>query len=114
VRAYVDERIELYTLDLTAYEAGMRCFAAEQRQARRRSLRSSYRSPRCPRVCRSNEHGFKSAAKLADEHRPTFHDAAYAAGGASPRRDPRGDGSRLPPAAGLGHRPSDIIQPIPT
>jgi predicted nucleic acid-binding protein len=113
VSAYIDERIELYTLDLTAYEVGnalLRGRAAASAAQVAEVLTSLAQV--CPRLSLA-EHGLESAAKLADEHRLTFYDAAYAAA-ARDRGGILATMDRELLAAGLGHRPSDIIQRIPT
>jgi predicted nucleic acid-binding protein len=111
--AYADERIALLVLDLTMYEVGnalLRGPAAASPDAVATVLDAL--SELCPRVSLEPAAG-RLAAGLVTEHGLTYYDAAYAAVARS-RGALLATFDRALLAAGLGFRPSAVLERSPT
>lgn len=109
--AFVDERISLVVLDLTAYEVG-NGLLREQTAASPESVATLLDavSDLCPRISLEPAER-RLAAELADEHRLTFYDAAYAAA-ARGRQGLLATFDQRLLAADLGLRPSAVLERI--
>jgi predicted nucleic acid-binding protein len=111
--AYADERIALLVLDLTMYEVGnslLRGPAAASPDAVATVLDAL--SELCPRVSLEPAER-RLAAGLVTEHGLTYYDAAYAAVARS-RGALLATFDRALLAAGLGFRPSAVLERSPT
>lgn len=111
--AYAHERVAVLVLDLTTYEVAnalLRGAAGARPDVIAAVLESL--DDICPRVSLEPAER-RLAAELADEHRLTFYDAAYAAA-ARTRDGLLATFDRQLLAAGLGLRPSTVLQRLQT